>query len=611
MRNVVFLLLLSLVVLLQRPSFAGTAAAGTTAEGLVSSEELGALINGLGDADYHRRESAANQLKMLGPAAVDALLAAAETSADLEVSLRARWLVDAIPLAQPSDPPAVAAQLEAFRKGDLRTRVMAMRRLLRLEDDAGIEPLARLVRLDRSPASARMAAAMLAAEWQAGAAYWPGMAERIRTGLGGSQRPAARFLSGLIGFTTASGVDTRELQLAAATAAVESLAGQPAEAAQPPAVQPEGEVALETHAVFERCLIRMLIAAGRRDQALAKTRLLLAASAAPGRDDETIVVETVEMLIWAVEQGLPEVVDELGARADVVASQPLLGLAAAVAERARGNMPRAESLANAAFSKAEGSFTERLQAAIMLARWGCIDWAVRGYGSLIDDPKTPPGEFSLAAIMYSEFLHDLGRDDEAARCLESLLSGRGGAKDGGNDPAQWLQQLGRDPRSTRSRMHFFEACAAAAKGDAAGRREAVERAIAAYPKDVDALIELYRLSDNTPKQKSDAVARITTALAQIESEIEAVPEDANGYNEYAWLVANTEGDISRATRYSRVSLSKAFDNPSYLDTLAHCQAAAGKPAAAVRTQLIAQRQEPHNQTIRRNLERFEKFSRQP
>lgn len=611
MRNSLRLLIVTLAVLMPRSSLAGTASAGPTSEELGGSAELAALIAGLGDTDYHRRESAAASLKLLGPAAVDALLAAAETSADLEVSLRARWLVDAIPLVQPGDPPAVVSQLEAFRKGDLRARVMAMRRLLRLEDDAGIEPLARVVRLDRSPATARMAAAMLASEWRPDASHWPGMASRIKAGLGESRRPAARFLEGLIGFTTAAEAEAREAHLAAATSALESLAGQPAEAAAS-----AGRPARGGDGGRDPFGLRPLPDPDARrsrppgrggfEDPLAAGRLR-----APGRDDDTIVAETVEMLIWAVEEGMPEVVAELDTRAEFVASQPLLGHAVAVAERARGNLPRAESLTDAAFARTANSFPERLQAAINLARWGCVDWAVRGYGSMLEDPKTQPAEFALAAIMYSEFLHDLGRDDEAARCLGSIFDGRGGAKDGGNDPAQWLQQVGRDPKSTRSRMHFFEACAAAAKGDAAGRRAAVEQAIAAYPKDVDALIELSRLPDNTPKQNRDAAARVVTALAQIEGEIEAVPEDANGYNEYAWLVANTQGDISKASRYSRVSLSKSFDNPSYLDTLAHCQAAAGKPAAAVRTQLLARRQEPHNKTIRRNLERFEKLAQQP
>jgi len=119
-----------------------------------------------------------------------------------------------------------------------------------------------------------------------------------------------------------------------------------------------------------------------------------------------------------------------------------------------------------------------------------------------------------------------------------------------------------------------------------------------------ALIALYKLPDNTAAQRADAVTKIGKALALIDEEIQAVPDEANGYNEYAWLVANTVGDVRKAIQYSRISLEKSFDSSSYLDTLAHCHAAAGDLPAAVRTQSLAARQEPHNRTIRRNLERF-------
>jgi tetratricopeptide (TPR) repeat protein len=156
-------------------------------------------------------------------------------------------------------------------------------------------------------------------------------------------------------------------------------------------------------------------------------------------------------------------------------------------------------------------------------------------------------------------------------------------------------------------MHYFESCALAERGDAAGRRAAVERALAVYPKDVDALIALYALPDNTAEQRADATRRIKAALAHLEDDIQAVPDDTTSYNEYAWLVANTEGDVEKATRYSKLSLVKSFDNASFLDTLAHCHAAAGRAEAAIRTQRLAKRQEPHNRTIQRNLERFEKL----
>ena len=50
---------------------------------------------------------------------------------------------------------------------------------------------------------------------------------------------------------------------------------------------------------------------------------------------------------------------------------------------------------------------------------------------------------------------------------------------------------------------------------------------------------------------------------------------------------------------------KSFDSSSYLDTLAHCRAAAGDVAGALRWQTLAVRQEPHNVMIRKNQSRFE------
>jgi Flp pilus assembly protein TadD len=105
-------------------------------------------------------------------------------------------------------------------------------------------------------------------------------------------------------------------------------------------------------------------------------------------------------------------------------------------------------------------------------------------------------------------------------------------------------------------------------------------------------------------QKAEAAARVARATEAIEEEIRALPDDTNAKNEYAWLVANTEGDVAKALRYSRQSLEEAFDNASYLDTLAHCHAAAGELERAVRVQALAVRHEPHSLLVRRNEERF-------
>jgi hypothetical protein len=588
-------------------ALASPAAAAPLAE--TAPESIAQLIEQLGDADYNRRESAAAALKAIGPSAVDALLLAAEMSTDLEVSLRARWIADAIPLEMPHDPPEVAKLLERFKSREVGDRTQAMRRLLRVDGDDGIEPLARIVRLDRSASSSRLAAALLVREWRPDDPFWPGLRGRITAGVGASDRPAARFLRALIAFSEATPGDKEKIDksLAAAETALADLGKSRERPTLAEQSEVDATIVLETQTIFDRCHAQLLRAAGRRDAAVAAAKKLLAETIADGDAGlDTLVSDAVSTLVWAIESGLPEAVDALADRPELIRDHAIVGFAVAAAERARGNQPKAESLAADAFEKTDGDFPSRLQAAVMLAKWGCVEWATRCYTAIVEDPQAPIEQLSIAATMYAEFLHDLEREDDAASCLGRLLASL--EQNAGANRVQIAQQLGRDPRSTKSRMHFFESCAAALRGDANARRKAAELAVAAYPKDVDAIIALYTLPDSSPEQKAAAVGKIKKALNQIENEIQAVPDDANGYNEYAWLVANTEGDIEKATKYSKLSLVRSFDNASYLDTLAHCRAAAGDYKAAIRTQSLASRQEPHNRLIKRNLARFEKLA---
>jgi hypothetical protein len=587
--------------------------AAVRAAGQPAAEEIDALVAGLGADDYAEREAAAAKLNELGAAAVDPLLAAAELSDDLEIALRARWLVDTIPLDTDRDPPDVAKLLDRYKRRGFAERVQVMHRLLRVDDDGGIEALARIVRLDRAALGSRVAAALLAREWQPDDPAWSGMRDHISAGLGGSVRPAASFLRSVVSFSSAADAAARNQALLEAGEALTQLTETvPRATGAPPDDTGSETVGEMTLRIFKRCRLQMLINAGGRDEVVAEARRLLRESVDPQKDPASAGEAVADSLVWLVERGLPEAVDLLAAdRPELIRDDAVVGYAAALAERGRHRDADADTLAAAAFAKPAGTnaeFIDRLQTAIMLVRWGAADWATREYGLLVEDPRTPAPQYTMASILFSEFLHDQEREDEAATCLRRLLEGREdkeGNKRRGEGGEQMLQQFGRDPRSIRSRMHYFEACAAAAKDDAEARRRAIDASLRAYARDVDALIGLYTLPDNTPAQKADAVARIRRALEQIENEIQAAPEETNNYNEYAWLVANTEGDLRKATRYSKLSLVRSFDSSSFLDTLAHCHAAAGNKAAAVRTQSLALRQEPHNRTIRRNLARFQ------
>lgn len=576
-----------------------------------TDDRIAELIQQLGDPQYGRRERAAAELDSLGVAAIDQLLAAAEVSDDLEVALRARWLVESIPVDDPGDAPAARSLLQGYKTKPLAERVVTMHWLLRLDDDTGIAPLARIARLDRDAAASRVAAALLAREWTPGDPFWPGIAERIALALGSSQRPTSRLLASLVAFSQADSADGRRAARDVARDVVAALdRSHPVDVATAvdPAVDESDisaaitrDLGRTTQRLFERSLVLMLLETGDVQEARGIIRGVFATFLAQGGDDTLQTASNVaDTLIWAAAHGLPDVVDDLPTEGhDDVREHFVLQFARAVCERTRGNDIVAEQVARATCEQRGMSFVDRLRAGILLQKWGAGDWASREYAAVVDDNAAPPHQQVLASVMYAEFLHDRGRDGEAAGVLDQLVG------DGAGDRAPALRQLDRDPAQTRARADYFRACAAAATGDTAAQRRALEAAAGGEAPDVDALIALYHLSDNTPEQHQATLDRIQAALDRMEEEIQQVPEDPNTYNEYAWLVSNTEGDFAKALRYSKRSLRDSFDNASYLDTLAHCHAAAGNLAAAIRTQRLAMRHEPHNRIIRLNLAALE------
>ena len=601
------LLALALAVCPWAPQAAARGVPGGEPGGPIEAARLAALVEQLGDANYGRRHAAMRELEQVGGAAIDQLLEAAEQSSDLEIALRARWLVHAIPLSRPHDPAAVIGLLDDYKSAALSKRVTIMHRLLRLDDAAGIEPLSRLIRLEQSPAAARVAAALLAREWSPGDPFFRRMIPLIREGLGTSKRPAAALLLAVADLEDGrlSAIDDlasarEQLQAAAVEAGNMPV---PALDASDEAADLSSGLTDSTNRVFNRLYLKALVAANRHPVALQLAAAMLAKSR-EGKGDEAAA-----FLAWCVEHDLAEVVDELTfTAAGTVDDDLYLSFAAAVALTATGQADRGQQAATAASRLAAGESIERLQVAVMLAKWGATDWATREYAAVVDDPQAQAIEFVLTAVMFSEFLHDQGLEDEAAAALASIFKPRPGLN---VEPDTVLRQLDREPASTRSRMLYFEAEAAAARGELGLQRQKLEESIRTSPKDVDALIALHNLADGTPLQRQAVRRQIDAALAQIEQVITAKPDEPNGYNEYAWLAANTADDTSppdrlaKATRYSQRSLELAFDNASYLDTLAHCHAAEGNFDRAIRAQSLAARYEPHNNTIRRNLERFQ------
>jgi hypothetical protein len=444
-------------------------------------------------------------------------------------------------------------------------------------------------------------------EWRPHDPHWPHLTLPVENGLGSSRRPAADLLRKLIDFSRiadATSADAAEMAepLDRLLNTMEQFLSQTALPTRPlagPANADDDSNDDPVTQLLRRCVARAALQAGQPERAVvAATELFDLINSA---DDRTRATELANVLFWAANAGLADLVDRLPDEVlDMLDDQPLLAYAAGCCERARGRELAATELAEQAFVTATDDLQQQLLAAVRLAHWGVADWADREYDRVLLANGLAPQVAMQLAISRAEFLNDQGRCSEAAEVLRETLEGTRGKVPN----KRVLESLGHLPEALASRRHYFLFCAARNAGDAAAQRQALEAAVAAYPGEIDSLIAFYHLPDLTAADRNRMVMLIAEALDKLQQRIDSEPDEPNGYNEYAWLVANTEGDIAKATRYSKRSLELSFDSASYLDTLAHCYAAAGRPEEAIRCQVVAQRQEPGSDTIKKNLDKF-------
>ncbi len=120
------------------------------------------------------------------------------------------------------------------------------------------------------------------------------------------------------------------------------------------------------------------------------------------------------------------------------------------------------------------------------------------------------------------------------------------------------------------------------------------------------LIACYRLPDQTPDYHKKITDSIRQATEDIRVQIAAEPDNEEYYNQFAWLVANTEGDLDEALKYSQKSLELYPDNGELYDTLARVYYAKGDYENALKNQKHAAELKPHNFLIAKQLELFKK-----
>jgi tetratricopeptide (TPR) repeat protein len=306
------------------------------------------------------------------------------------------------------------------------------------------------------------------------------------------------------------------------------------------------------------------------------------------------------------------------------AKRPLYLVAMARAEE--GNKELAEQLAEKAWHLEPKQPLASFDEARELGGLGQVDWAVREYHVAFDNQPLDSPTAIPSRVLLSVLLQDYERYQEAADAVEPILT----ALEKNRGLGQQYENLQRifyerdidlqDAASLALRQHFLLACVYEQQGDWAHQREQLLQALTpgegdADAEDADVLISMYRVHDADDAWRANTLKRINSLAQTIEKQIEDNPNSGPAYNQWAWLISNTEGDYDKALRYSKRSIELATElrtaqrtissRASYLDTLGRCYYAVGDYENAIKNEREAVRLIPHMQVMLRQLAMFE------
>jgi hypothetical protein len=593
------LLALSSAARLEAGADDAKAAPASDSAAVASKEQIDALIRDLGSPAFTKRRAAANELRRIGADAFDALFSATE-SPDPEIAASAYYLLRQISVrwVQNEDPASVRRILRNFGDSPDEVRESDVLQLGMLPKREGLAALCRIARYDRSPLVSRKAALAI---------IRPGAPEARKTRvdqdvidreLGPSKRAGAVWLR------------QYQAQLGDPAAAVPTWQRLIDEESTLLAQNSD-----ETSAEVLVALMWNLADVYRQLNNRAPLAQLVDRMMRVESDDPEQVA--VALLMWLVEEKAWEPVDDLLTRhADRFTRSKKPLYAAAHARIGQGNEELAEKLAEDAAKLQSPDPLGSFEMARDLESRGRYEWAVREYRSSIDDQRVESPESIVGRVFLAALRHDQEAHEEAAEALAPLIKELQDPKVGQlydqvrSVMANRYSENVPEKRVLSARYHTYLAGQHRAAKDWKQERSALEQALRFDREDSDILIAMYRLQETDDKFKAETRKKIADLANSFQQKIDAAPNYAPNYNQWAWLISNTEGDFQKAIRYSHRSLELNTGGESaeasYLDTLGRCYYAAGDYENAVKYQRQAVEKVGYLQVMQRQLELFEK-----
>lgn len=558
------------------------------------------LIHQLGSPRYSVRRAAANELRQIGAEAFDAIHAATENS-DPEIAASANYLLRQIAVRwiYPDDPANIKTLLRQYGQETEAARKRTIEELARLPRNAGVPALCRIARFDRSPNISRTAALAVIAPTGSTKPRPELDAAAVEQQLGPSSRAAAVWLRHYV---------TQQRDPAAAIATWKQIIDQ--ETAR---LEKTGDTSDEIVFGLVWNLADLYRQVGDQPALIAALdRMMELGGDGP---DETIV----QLLNWLTTNKLWGALDAYITKYENRLAQGKRPLYyAALARSAEGKKDLAEKLAATAAGIDSQGRLEGFIAARELETRNQFEWAVREYRAAIEKQPAESGEPFFARISLANLLHDHVQDKEAADVLEQLVKSLRNDSRTGQFYAK-LREYYNDsynlPDADRiaARYHFYRGCQYQAEKDFTRAREEFDTAMKFRPTDediADLLIAMYNLPEGSEAWRASVRQQLRRLTDKFQQQIDENPDDPTPYNQWAWLVGNTEGDFQQAIKYSKRSL-ELNDNgdagaASFLDTLGRCYYAAGDYENAVKYERQALEKVNYMQVMHRQLALFER-----
>jgi tetratricopeptide (TPR) repeat protein len=554
------------------------------------AEKIDVLITQLGDGRFTVRERAQTELAEIGAPAFDAL-SAAQSHRDLEIAHRSRLLVQSIRMdwVRETDSIEVRNLLDDYDSQPDSERLNRIQQLARLPQDESLAPLSRLVRFERSVLVSKLAAILIMDQKRPTASAWPARSRTILDEIRYSKRPAVRWLAAYAEFP---GNPTNSLEAWNTFVREEDELGKRSATHEQRGIQ----------AGLLRQQVIMLLDQKKTEDALVALRRMLDL----GNTDPDSLAALLE---WIIRQEAWPLVNEVAERfQQKLVDNPYLMYLVAHAHLEQGNGKLAEELAGKALAQKPGNPREHLEMATRLQQQGLMKWSEREYREVIKDDSNP--SYSMfARSRLAELLNDYEQFGEAADLLDEVVEQIENERRNGVGRRGRRQQTNIDTDKIKARAHFMRAKQYAVDNEPAKQLEQLHEAIDLDSTEADVLITLYRLKDQPKEERENTMEMIRRAALLFRQQVAASPEDSTPLNQYAWLIANTEGDFDEAIRFSQRSIELAAPAQlgGYLDTLAHCYSAKKDYANALKHQSRAKELEPHSQEIRRAYERFKRL----